>query len=338
MSWWQPEKFEQKRPYLEARMALIKTVRVFFDDQQFYEVETPILQVSPVMDTHIHAFKTEVLGTDLKYSRDLYLHTSPEFAMKKLMVAGVSHLYQMCHVFRNGEGSPRHSPEFTMIEWYRAPGTYEDIMDDCEGLLRHVATKLGIERYRHKDHSCDPFALWQRISVCGAFVRYAEIDLDAVLDDRDAFAALAREQGVRITDQDSWEDVFFAVMDAKIEPHLGMEVPTILYDYPISMASLSRKKPSDPRFSERFELYVCGIELANAFGELTDAHEQRTRFHEEMALKNKLYGESYPVDEDFLRALDYGLPESGGIALGIDRLVMLATGADDISKVLWAPV
>ena len=346
MSWWLPHNFEQQRPYLEARSRLIKAVRTHFDGQGFYEVETPILQVSPVMDTHIHAFKTEVLGTDLKAERDLYLHTSPEFAMKKLMVAGIEKMYQICHVFRNGESSSRHSCEFTMIEWYRANAGYRDIMDDCVELLRNCAKTLDIKEYRYKGHSADPFAEWQIISVVEAFEEYAGIDLGRYLPPHNPpsleggnclkkFAKAAKAAGIRVTPEDRWDDIFFAVMDAKIEPHLGMGAPCILYDYPASMASLSRKKPEDPRFAERFELYVCGLELANAFGELTDAAEQRERFIEEMALKNELYGEQYPIDEDFLAALEHGLPESGGIALGIDRLAMLATGAEDINQVLW---
>ncbi|MBL4804341.1 MAG: EF-P lysine aminoacylase GenX [Alphaproteobacteria bacterium] len=335
MAWWHPHQFEDQKPYLEARMHVIKAVRAFFDDQDFWEVETPILQVCPVMDTHIHAFKTDILGLDLQKERELYLHTSPEFAMKKLMVAGVKDLYQICHVFRNGEGSKLHSPEFTMIEWYRSHAGYEDIMDDCVDLLRTIAKKLDISEYSFNGHTADPFKDWERLSVAGAFEKYADIDLAAALEDRDRLAEAVAEQGIRVTDSDNWDDLFHAVMAEKIEPHLGMGVPTILYDYPASMASLSRRKPDDTRFAERFELYVCGVELANAFGELTDAKEQRTRFIEEMDIKEKLYGERYPIDEEFLEALEYGLPESGGIALGIDRLVMLASGADDIDKVLW---
>jgi lysyl-tRNA synthetase class 2 len=335
VSWWHPHKFEALKPYLEARMRVIKAVRAFFDDQGFWEVETPILQVCPVMDTHIHAFKTDILGLDLKKERELYLHTSPEFAMKKLMVAGVKDLYQICHVFRNGEGSKLHSPEFTMIEWYRSNAGYEEIMDDCVNLLRTTAKNLGITEYSFSGQSADPFKDLQKISVAKAFDQYAGIDLAACLQDRDALAKTAAEQGIRVTESDNWDDLFHAVMAEKIEPHLGMGVPTILYDYPASMASLSRRKPDDPRFAERFELYVCGVELANAFGELTDAKEQRERFIEEMDIKEKLYGERYPIDEEFLEALEYGLPESGGIALGIDRLVMLASGAEDIDQVLW---
>lgn len=337
MSSWLPEKFEQRRPFLEKRTALIKAMRAFFDDQGFMEVETPVLQTSPCAEAHLHGFKTALKNADLSHERDLYLHTSPEFAMKKLLVAGMERIYQICHTFRNAEGSSLHSPEFTMIEWYRTGAGYEQIMDDCVDLLRAVAKKLDIQTYRYKTSSADPFAEWQRVSVAEAFEQYANIGLAAVLDDTENFAAAAKAQGIRVADNDKWDDIFFAVMDALIEPHLGMGAPTILYDYPACMAALSRKKADDPRFAERFELYVCGIELANAFSELTDATEQRTRYHAEMALKKELYGEDYPVDEDFLRALEYGLPESGGIALGIDRLVMLATGADDITQTLWVP-
>lgn len=338
MSWWLPHNFEKQLPYLEKRMAMIKAVRKFFDMQGFYEVETPILQVSPVMDTHIHAFKTDLLGLDMQHDRTLYLHTSPEFAMKKLMVGGLRNLYQICHVFRNAEGSRRHSPEFTMIEWYRAPGDYTDIMEDCIELLRHVANELGIDKYQFDGHECDPFKQWQHISVAESFQHYAGIRIDDCLEDTAELSRRVQEKGIRVADDDRWDDLFFRVMAEKIEPHLGMGIPTILYDYPASMASLSRKKPENPRFAERFEIYVCGVELANAFSELTDASEQRTRFHEEMALKNKLYGEKYPVDEDFIKALEHGLPESGGIALGLDRLAMLATNATHIHQVMWAPV
>lgn len=333
--WWLPHNFEQQKPYLEARMRMIKAIRGYFDENSFWEVATPVLQVCPVMDTHIHAFKTDILGLDLQKERELYLHTSPEFAMKKLMVAGVSKLYQICHVFRNGEGSRLHRPEFTMIEWYRAPGGYEDIMSDCKELLRHCARELEIKTFEFDGHSADPFKDWQRLSVCEAFETMADLDLAAYLEDTEGFRQAITEQGIRVAEDDRWDDLFFRVMAEKIEPHLGMGAPTILYDYPASMASLSRKKPDDPRFAERFELYVCGVELANAFGELTDADEQRQRFIEEMDIKEKLYGERYPIDEEFLEALEYGLPESGGIALGIDRLAMLATGADKIEQVLW---
>lgn len=295
-----------------------------------------MLQVSPVMDAHIHAFKTELKGVDLQVKGTPYLHTSPEFSMKKIMVGGIEKMYQICHVFRNAEGSSRHTPEFTMIEWYRTQADYTDIMKDCVGLLRACAKTANISTYRYKEHECDPFVEWEYLSVCEAFERYAEINLANYLEDKEGLRKAVIALGLHTADDDGWDDLFFRVMDAKIEPFLGMGRPTFLYDYPVSMASLSRKKPEDPRFAERFELYVCGIELANAFSELTDAKEQHKRFIAEMDEKQRLYGERYPIDNDFIAALEHGLPESGGIALGIDRLVMLATGAEDIKDVLWA--
>lgn len=338
MSWWLPHNFESKYENLQKRAAMIRAVRSFFDAQGFDEVETPILQICPTVDTHIHGFKTMLKGVDLQDKRDFYLQTSPEFAMKKLLVAGVPKMYQICHVFRNGEGSKLHSPEFTMIEWYRAQADYRDIMDDCVDLLRHVASALNIEMFKHGKLSANPFLTWEFISVSEAFEQFAQINLAEYLDDTQGFARVIEAQGIRVAEDDRWDDLFFRVMAEKIEPYLGMDVPSILYDYPVCMASLSRRKPEDPRFAERFELYVCSIELANAFSELTDAAEQRARFKEELTAKKVIYGEEYPVDEDFLKALEHGMPESGGIALGLDRLAMLCSGAETIDQVLWAPV
>lgn len=334
--WWDPKKFGAKRPFLETRASIIKEIRRFFDDQDFLEVETPILQVCPVIDAHIRAFGTDFRGVDGEVKGRLYLHTSPEFAMKKLMVAGLPKIYQICHVFRNGEDTMRHSPEFTMIEWYRTHADYESIMHDCEGLLRAVAKRARVERFRYKDADCDPFAAFERLSVRDAFIKYAGFDLADYLEDTDGFREKIRAIGIRVAEDDQWDDLFFRVMDSKIEPVLGFGRPTFICDYPIAMASLSAPKKDDPRFAERFELYVCGLELANAFTELTDAAEQRRRYHIEMDIKEHLYGERYPLDEDFIAALEYGMPDSGGIALGVDRLVMLATGATSIDDVLWA--
>ena len=337
MNWWQSHNFEQKRENLMARARVIKALRLFFDEEGFIEVETPALQVCPVMDAHIHAFKTTLKDVGLQDSKVLYLYTSPEFDMKKLLAAGMEQIYQICPVYRNGEGSALHSPEFTLLEWYRAGADYHALMDDCEVLLRGVAKVLKIQNYSYKGVVCDPFAEWQRISVCEAFEFYAGIALDTVLDDKDGFAVLAKSIGVRVIEADRWDDIFHAVMAEKIEPNLGQGVPTILYDYPVSMAALSRRKANDSRFAERFELYVCGVELANAFSELTDPVEQRARFEDEMRVKQELYGETYPPDESFFAALKE-MPDSAGIALGVDRLVMLVCAAENINDVLWAPV
>jgi elongation factor P--(R)-beta-lysine ligase len=329
MSWWLPHEFERKKPFLIKRMELLKAVRNFFGEQGFLEVETPALQVCPSMDAHVHGIGTE---------GGLYLHTSPELAMKKLLVAGLPKIYQICHVFRGDSSSSLHSPEFTMLEWYRAGAGYQDIMEDCTNLLRKCANSLNINKYTYKTCHADPFLNWNVMSVSEAFENHAEIYIHDHLENTESFFAALREKGIRTAPGDSWDDLFFRMMAEKIEPHLGQGVPCILYDYPACLASLARKKPEDPRFAERFEVYVCGIELANGFGELTDAAEQRRRFEEEMSIKERLYGIRYQIDEDFMWALEYGMPESGGIALGLDRLAMLVTGAEDITQVLAATV
>ncbi len=337
MEWWHPEAFAEKRAYLRTRMALIKAMRGFFDRHDFYEVETPALQLCPAVDTHIHAFATDIKSVGLDVRGRLYLHTSPELAMKKLMVAGLPQLYQICHVFRNGDDSRLHSPEFTMLEWYRCHSGYRQIMKDCEELLRHCAEQCGITHYRHKGHDIDPFGEWDYITVSEAFTRYAGLDLESLLDDTDAFHAALKEQSIRTAADDRWDDLFFRVMAEKIEPFLGQDKPAILYEYPLCLASLARPVAERPAFAERFELYMGGLELANAFGELTNPQVQKERFQTEMAAKQTLYGETYPLDEELIRALAYGLPESGGIALGVDRLAMLASGAETIDQVLWTP-
>lgn len=318
-------------------MEMIRAIRRFFEEENFFEVETPILQVCPVMDTHILGIRADIRGVDKQVDRTRYLHTSPEFAMKKLLVAGLPKIFQICHVFRDAEASKRHSVEFSMIEWYRADEPYQKIMQDCVGLLRACANHLGLHAYSYRDKICDPFEEWEILTVDEAFRKYTGIALSDFLDNRDGFKRAIDQIGIRTAADDAWDDLFFRVMDARIEPLLGMGRPTILCEYPISMASLARKKPGDPRFAERFELYVCGVEVANAFGELTDPKEQDARFKEELDLKEQLYGDRYPVDEDFLEALRYGMPESSGIALGLDRLAMLAVGADDINDILWTP-
>jgi lysyl-tRNA synthetase class 2 len=246
-------------------------------------------------------------------------------------------------VFRDGERSATHHPEFTMLEWYRAGSDYRTLMDDCEGLLATCADVAGAPALRWNGRTCDPRAAWQRLSVAEAFARYAGIDLMATAPDPDApdVALLTRAAaavGIAAHDGDDWESLFFRIFLERIEPALGTPAPTLLYDYPIGMAALARPSARDARVAERFELYVAGLELANAFSELTDPVEQRRRFDADLATKQRLYGERYPIDEDFLAALGAGFPDSAGIALGVDRLVMLVCGADRIDDVLWAPV
>ncbi len=342
--WWHRGEFAARKPYLDARMAVIAAIRRFFSMRGFAEVETPALQVSPGIEPHLIAFETE-MGEPFRDGdhRTLYLHTSPEFAMKKLLVAGMPRIYQIARCFRNGERSATHHPEFTMLEWYRASADYRVLMEDCEALLRAVMAAVPARALARGDKRSDPGAEWEYLTVADAFRRDADIDLlatapDPLAPDSGLLRAEASRIGVFTNASDSWEDVFFRIFLARIEGGLGVRAPTVLYDYPASMAALSRLKPDDPRLAERFELYVAGLELANAFSELTDAAEQRRRFAADVARKRELFGSAYPIDEDFLAALDHGLPESAGIALGVDRLVMLATGAARIEDVLWAPV
>lgn len=341
--WWHPETFATRKDNLAVRSRSVQAIRVFFAEHDFAEVETPCLQVSPGMEPHLKAFSTALVDPYGGPDVIMGLHTSPEFAMKKLLVAGVPRLYQMARVFRNAERSATHHPEFTMLEWYRAGSGLDRLMEDMEALTRACAQAAGAKSLRRGGQSCDPFAPWRRLSVAEAFTQYAGVDILAtapapLAPDRHLLAAEAKRIGISVSPSDHWDDIFFKIMMDRIEPHLGYGVPVFLHSYPISMAALSRPSPTDARVAERFEAYALGVELANAFGELTDAAEQRRRFESDMALKQKLYGESHPVDEDFLLALEFGMPESAGIALGFDRLVMLLAGAESIDHVLWAPV
>jgi lysyl-tRNA synthetase class 2 len=270
----------------------------------------------------------------------MYLHTSPEFTCKKLMAAGESRVFSLSHVFRNRERGPLHHPEFTMLEWYRTNEPYETLMADCGAILVEAAKAAGALQLQWKGRSADPYAAPERLSVADAFARFAGIDLLATLDgaegDRDRFAAAARKAGIEVAADDDWSDVFSRVLVEWIEPQLGLGRPTLLDLYPLPEAAWAQRA-GDPRLAQRFELYACGVELANGFAEITDAAEQRLRFQDAMAERQRRYGEQYPIDEDFLAALAF-MPPASGIALGFDRLVMLATGAPRIEQVLWAPV
>ena len=330
MTEWRPDRLARRLPTLAVRGRLQAAIRHWFSGEDFVEVETPILQRSPGAEVHLVGFATDWELPDGE-ERERWLHSSPELAMKKLLAGGVPRLFQFARVFRNAEGSALHHPEFTMLEWYRAGAGYETIMADCAGLLGLVEA----DQLRWGDLVCDPRAEPERLTVAEAFHRHAGLDLFATIGNAEALAAAS---GVAAHAGDSWEDVFFRVMFDRIEPHLGVGRPTILCEYPIAMAALARAKPDDPRVAERFELYACGVELANAFGELTDPVVQRARLQADMDLKERLYGVRWPIDEDFLAALQHGLPECSGIALGFDRLVMLAAGARHIEDVLWLPV
>jgi elongation factor P--(R)-beta-lysine ligase len=336
---WAPHVHADRRPALLARGRIVAALRSWFAERGFIEVETGVMQTSPGNETHLHAFATTLLAPD-GTSQPRYLRTSPEFACKKLLAAGEQRIVEFAKVFRNRERGALHHPEFTMVEWYRAGEPYQVLMDDCAALLAQAAYAAGTKQLRFRGRTADPFATPQRLTVAEAFTEFADIDLPATLPDgkpdRALLAQAAEASGIRIADDDTWGDIFSRVLVERVESQLGIGCATILDEYPSVQAALA--KPSrDPRIAERFELYVCGVELANGFGELTDAVEQRRRLEQEMSEKQRLYGERYPIDEDFLAALAQ-MPQTSGIALGLDRLVMLATGATRIDQVIWNPL
>jgi lysyl-tRNA synthetase class 2 len=342
--WWHPEIHSDRRPLLLARGRIKSAVRDWFLSQGFTEVETGCLQVSPGNEAHLHAFATELVGPDLS-RRTLYLHTSPELACKKLLAAGEERIFSLGPVFRNRERSALHAPEFTMLEWYRAEAPYEAVMRDAVTLLKLAADTVDTRLVSFRGITADPRADPELVTVAEAFERHAGIDLLASLSDgrhpsgrdRDRLAGMAESAGIAPRSEDTWSDIFAKVLTALVEPKLGDGRPTLLCEYPAYEAALARRTPHDARVAERFELYCCGVELANGFGELTDADEQRKRLEAEMVKKEWRYGERYPLDEDFFAALAQ-MPPASGCALGFDRLIMLAAGATHIDQVIWTPL
>ncbi len=339
--WWTPHIHADRRPALLARGRIKTRLRSHFEEQGFTEVECGALAASPGNEAHLHGFATELIETGGD-RRTLYLHTSPEFASKKLLAAGETRIFDFARVFRNRERTGTHAPEFTMLEWYRANETYEHVMGDSLYVLQLAAEVTELHQFSYRGHDCDPRAEAQKLTVGEAFLHHAGIDLLKTLSatgigDRAALAYAAKRGGFAVAENDSWAAIFSKILVARVEPKLGIGAPTVLYEYPRCEAALARATEHDPRVAERFELYVCGLELANGFGELIDPFEQRKRFELEMAEKECVYGERYPIDEDFLLALAH-MPPSSGVALGFDRLVMLATGSRNLNDVIWTPV
>ncbi|MEM7776880.1 MAG: EF-P lysine aminoacylase EpmA [Pseudomonadota bacterium] len=336
--WWHPSVHGDRRPILLARNEMKRAIRVWFENQGFVEVDTACLQVSPGNETHIHAFQTDVIRPDERATA-AYLHTSPEFACKKLLAAGESSLFTFAPVFRNRERGRLHAPEFTMLEWYRAHESIDRLLVDCETIVRVAAQAANVSEFRHGPAICSARSAVLRVTVADAFAQFAEIDLDAHLSGggaRGEFGDLAMRAGIRVADDDTWSDIFSRVLTERIEPHLGLNCPVLLTHYPASEAALACLDPDDHRFAQRAELYICGVEVANGFVELTDANEQRMRFERAMAERERIYGDRYPIDEEFLAALEI-MPPAIGCALGFDRLVMLATGAPGVAQVMWTP-
>jgi elongation factor P--(R)-beta-lysine ligase len=331
--WFDRNRHEDRRAFLLQRASVFKAVRHWFDEREFLEIDVPAMVVSPGNEAHLHAFSTALIHSD-GTSKTRYLHTSPEFACKKLLAAGEEKIFSLGHVYRNRERTKTHAPEFTMLEWYRAHAPYSKIIEDTLAITRLAAETTKHTQWQWRGMTCDVAQEVEWLSVNEAFKRYAGIDLLSTLDDRDA---LARISPVAFSQGESWSDIFSRILVEKIEPYLGQGRLTVLYEYPSCEAALARKCAHDLRVAERFELYACGVELANGFGELTDHVEQRARFVAEMDVKEQRYGERYPLDEDLLLALQ-SMPESSGVALGLDRVIMLATGATSVEQVQWVPV
>jgi len=339
--WWTPAVHSDRRPLLLARNRIQASLRSYLADEGFLEVDPSALQTSPGNEAHLHAFATQAIGND-GVARPMYLHTSPEFAMKKLLAAGEVRIASFAHVWRNRERGALHSPEFTMLEWYRVGEDYDSLMRDCAAMLRLAALATGGSVLRYRDKVCDPFADFERISVVDAFQRFAEIDLLASIaadgsTDAGVLGLAMDRAAIKRAADDTWSDMLSRILVERVEPNLGLGQMTVLDRYPAAEAALARPVAGDARVAERFEVYACGVELANGFGELTNADEQRRRFGLEMDEKARVYGERYPLDEDFLAALAL-MPDASGVALGFDRLVMLATGAPRIDNVIWTPV
>lgn len=337
-SWWDRNRHADRRPFLDKRALITERTRQFFRAEGFVEVETPILQVSPGNETHLHAPQTELTDRDGRRLQR-YLRTSPEFALKKLLAAGEERIFELARVFRDRERGNLHLPEFTMLEWYRADSPYAAVMTDTCAVAAAAAEAAGTRTFAFRGRNADPFAEAEQLTVAEAFARHAGIDLLATVEgshgNRDALAEAAKAK-VRVVEDDDWSDIFSKVLTEHVEPKLGQGRMTLLHEYPAPESALARLAGSDPRVSERFELYACGVELANGFGELTDAVEQRRRFEMAMDEKQRRYGERYPLDEDFLVAVA-AMPAASGVAMGFDRLVMLAAGAIRIDQVVWMP-
>ena len=324
---WEAGRLAARLPFLRRRALLASATRGFFAARGYLEADTPYAVPAPGEEVHVRPFATR-LRTVGGAEVPLWLHTSPEFAMKKLLAGGSGPIFQLARVWRNEEGSATHSPEFTMLEWYRPGAGLAALMDETEAYLRAVLPPVVTCRGVTSD-----LARFERITVAEAFARWVGADVLGTAGDATALAAQA---GAGLREGEGWEDLFFRLLLERIEPHLGRATPTFLTHWPAAQAALAVRDPADPRVALRFEIFICGLELANGFEELTDAAEQRARFVADRARRHAVFGPDWEMDEDFLAALPY-LPPCAGIALGFDRLAMVASGAETIEQVLWLP-
>lgn len=335
--WLDFKKNSRLREIYEKRLQITRLIREFFWAQNFQEVETPIALKKPGQEPYLNPITT-LFHNPLGKKHKFYLQTSPEFAMKKLLAAGWTKIFQICKCFRDFESfGGIHNTEFTMIEWYRSPGKLEDIMNDIEKLFKFIAGQLNIQEVEYKNKKINVIGEWERLSMREVWQKFLNVELNNYLT-IESILKLVQSRDWQISENDAYEDLFYKIFLNEIEPKLGFEKPVMIYDYPEQMTSLSCLSEEDSRYAERFELYIGGLELANAFGELTDAAEQKKRLEADKEKRKQLNKEIWPVDSDFIFALESGIPKAGGIALGVDRLVMLFTGAKDINEVIFQAV
>ncbi|QQG41822.1 MAG: EF-P lysine aminoacylase GenX [Candidatus Woesebacteria bacterium] len=325
-----------------VREKVIQTIRDFFKKEGFHEVFTPVMVPVPSIEPNLEVFETQLRTSTGKQKR-AFLISSPEYAHKRLLAAGVGSLFEITHSFRNEEEVSRlHSPEFTILEWYRVNADYKDTMKDFEHLFLEI---VGKEKMVYQGQEYDLSLPWPRITVAEAFEKFAGIDIETLLSEEKLLNA-GRAKGYVVEPADAkaladkenttWEQMFYQIFLNEIETKIrDSHKPTFIYDYPLAQASLSRPKKEDPRFAERFEVFLAGVELGNCFSELTDAEAQHKRFEADLAERKKLGKTDFPIDEDFVDALKSGMPMSSGIAVGVDRLVMLAADVPNVSDTIF---
>lgn len=328
------------------REKVLRAIRIFFEDREFHEIEPPILIAHPPAESYLDVFETSLLDRN-RNRQPAYLSTSPEVPLKKLLVAGLGNCFSLTKSFRNMEThSSLHNPEFTILEWYRVGVDYHEVMNDCEELLLFIHTylqrtdervpKLQPKELVYQGHRVDLSAPWERLTVAEAFMRWAHVSFEEFLDEKTS-RRIAEAKGYAVEAQTTWEELYNQIFLNEVEPHLGVGKPTILYEFPGVMGALARKKKSDPRFAERFEFYVEGLELGDCYSELTDWREQEERFNHELAEIRRMGKTVYDFDHDFIDALKVGLPDCSGIAVGVDRLIMLFADAKSIQDTLFFP-
>lgn len=321
----------------DTRIKIIRLIREFFWSQDFVETDTPVAVKLASQEPYLNPLSVTIHDPNSR-AENFYLRTSPEFSLKKLLAVGYEKIFEIGKCFRDYESfGGNHNTEFTMLEWYRSPGKYQEIMDDTENLFKFVGQKLNKQTVKYNNKVVNINTKWERLSMKEVWQKHIGVNLDDYLE-IEKLRNLAKDKKYPVDNSYAYEDIFYKIFLNEIEPNLGNENPIFVYDYPACMTSLSRLCEHDSRYAERFELYVGGLELANAFGELTDAKVQEKQLEKDVELRKELGKQIWPIDKDFISALQSGIPTAGGIALGVDRMVVLFTEAKDLNEVIFQAV